>query len=227
MKKTFTLLFLICMGMLSIQAETLLSEDFETTTSMPPAGWSVIDSELDTLHWVLVEGQLALSGTRSAYCDASSYSIEVPEKEEWLITPELTLGDNDYRVRFLWLGASVQSLEKHEYDFQVRVSNDDGATWDTIWSFLNEEQVYESGVNFPWAAWTKNESSIDLSDYKNQKIKIAFVHCLLIGGLGKGNCVKLDDIKVEDYTSIKTPVVGGDDAYTFQNVYMISLPISI
>lgn len=220
MKKTFTLLFLICMGMLSIQAETLLSEDFETTTSMPPAGWSVIDSELDTLHWVLVEGQLALSGTRSAYCDASSYSIEVPEKEEWLITPELTLGDNDYRMRFLWLGASVQSLEKHEYDFQVRVSNDDGATWNTIWSFLNEEQVYESGVNFPWAAWAKNESSIDLSDYKNQKIKIAFVHCLLIGGLGKGNCVKLDDIKVEDYTPIKTPVVGGDDAYTFQNVYI-------
>lgn len=87
MKKTFTLLLLMCMGMLSMQAETLLSEDFETTTTMPPAGWSVIDSELDTLHWVLVDGQLALSGTRSAYCDASSYSIDVPERRSGSLLP--------------------------------------------------------------------------------------------------------------------------------------------
>lgn len=42
----------------------------------------------------------------------------------------------------------------------------------------------------------------------------------MIGGFGKGNCVKLDDIKVEDYTPITTPVVGGDESYTFQNVYI-------
>lgn len=35
-----------------------------------------------------------------------------------------------------------------------------------------------------------------------------------------GNCIKLDDIKVEQYTPIETPVIEGDQSYTFQNVYI-------
>lgn len=148
MKKFFTPLCLLCAATAALPAQSILSEDFETVTAMPPAGWTVVDSEIDTLHWTIVSDKLAMSGTKSAYCDASSYDIVVPQKEEWLITPELTLDDNSYKVEFLWLGATAQSISKAnpEYDFQVRVSTDGGTTWDTVWSILNEEQVFNSGV---------------------------------------------------------------------------------
>lgn len=222
MEKLFTLLCFFCAATMALPAQSILSEDFETSTSMPPAGWSVVDSNIDTLHWTLVSDKQALSGTKSAYCDASTFAFAVPQKEEWLISPELKLDDKTYKVEFLWLGATAQSINKvnPEYDFQVRVSTDGGSSWDTVWSFLNEEQVFNSGVSWPWQAWNKNKSIVNLSNYKGKSIKIAFVHCLLIEGVGKGNCIKLDDIKVEPYTPIETPVVDGNQTYTFENVYI-------
>ena len=234
MGKKFTLVLGLLMMVLAINAQTLLREDFESCTVMPPNGWTVIDDvQPGTVnHWILYEDdKAAVAGVKSAYCDAGSFTYDEPAKEEWLITPALVLDDNTYKLEYKWVGASAAAIEKQEYDFKIRISDNDGKTWTDVWSFLNKEQVEKSGVLFPWAAWAKNTSIINLSAWKGKTIKIAFVHCKLVAGLGKGNCVKLDDILVEKYTPIEKPVAEGSGSYIFNGAYMgvkkYSEPLSI
>ncbi|MEG1721419.1 MAG: choice-of-anchor J domain-containing protein [Bacteroidales bacterium] len=220
MKKRFYI-FLLWMGMVSyLNAQTLLNEDFESCTQLPPSGWSVInDSQAGSYyHWQLTEGLTsALAGKKSAYCNSGSYQYSEPAKEEWLITPELQLTNDTYKLEFKWKGAWA-AASKNEYDLQVRITEDDGKTWTQVWSFLNKEQVQKSGVDYPWAAWTIYESVLNLSDYKGKKIKVAFIHNKLIAGPGKGNGAWLDDVLVEKYEPIVNPIVDGSTSYKFENV---------
>lgn len=221
MRKVFTILSVWLCAASSLFAQTLLSERFEDTTVFPPQGWSVInDTQPGAVkHWEATTS--ALAGKGSVWCDAGTWLGDgEPVKEEWLITPELSLSDDSYKLEFKWKGATAASLDKKEYDFQVRVQKEGSEDWETIFSFLNQEDIENSGLLFPWPAWTVNTSVLDLSQFRGQKIKIAFVHCLLIGGLGKGNAIWLDDVLVERYEPITSPVVGGTDMFVFNPIYI-------
>lgn len=212
---------LMCIVSFALYATPLLNENFEGT-QFPPTSWTTIDdTQAGTVnHWMEVTGKSAISLQKSAYCDGGSYSSNEPIKEEFLVTPQITLTDATYKLQFLWEGAAVASLQNKEYDFQVRVSEDNGTTWTTIWSFLNKKNIEDSGVTFPWPNWGVNTSIINLSAYKNKTIKVAFVHCNLIGGVGNGNCVFLDDVLVETYTPIVAPIAAGTSTYKFKDVYV-------
>lgn len=221
--KRRVLLSVICAFVLLLaNAQTLLNEGFEGNT-FPPEGWSVIDDTQpgsEGRHWALVN-KTPIAGNQSVNVTCGNRAEE-PIKEEWLITPALKLTNDSYKLEFKWVAASAQSIAKEnpEYDFQIKVSTDNGGTWTKIWSFLNEDQVKESGINFPWTGWAKNASLVDLTAFKGQTIKIAFVHCKLIAGSG-GNDVKLDDILVEKYAAQLTPQLEcSTPTYTFPESYI-------
>ena len=225
--KRRVLLSVICAMLLSVanvvNAQTLLKEGFEGDT-FPPENWTVINDTQpgSFFHWVIIDDEKsAISGSKSARVECGGYTYDEPKKEEWLITPDLQLTDDSYKLEFKWVGASAAAIENQEYDFKVKVSTDGGNKWTEIWSFLNKEQVEESGLKYPWTGWAKNTSVIDLSAYKGQKIKIAFIHCKLVAGMGKGNDIKIDDVLVEKYNAILTPQLEcATSTYAFTNAYI-------
>lgn len=207
-----------------LRAESLLNEGFETWTAanFPANGWTVVnDTQEGTVnHWTVETGTSVLSGSVNLFCNAGSYITVEPVKEEWVITPALTLGNTNYNLKFLWEGASAAAF-KNEYDFQVRVTDNDGESWTTIFSFLNQKQVENSGVVYPWTGWTANSSLLSLKAYAGKTIKIAFVHCLLVSGEGKGNCVRLDDVVVESGAAIDAPIAEvTPSSYIFPGSYI-------
>lgn len=222
--KRRVLLSVLCALLLSVaNAQMLLNEGFEGNT-FPPEGWSVIDDQQpgSHFHWTIIEDEKsAISGSRSARVECGGYTYDEPIKEEWLITPALQLTDDSYKLEFKWVGASAAAIEKKEYDFKVEVSTDNGNTWTEIWSFLNKDQVEESGVKYPWTGWTKYNSLLDLTPYKGKTIKIAFVHCKLVAGKGVGNDIKIDDVTVEKYSPVLNPQIESTTkSYTFPESYI-------
>lgn len=222
-RKRLCLLAALALSVLGTKAQTLLSENFEDCVTIPPTEWNVVNDtqQGSHFHWeLLTDDKNAISGKKCALVTSGSYTYNEPAKEEWLITPVLKLTNDSYKLEFKWVGASAAALDDKEYDFKVKVSTDDGKTWTEIWSFLNKQQVEESGVVFPWTGWAKNSSLIDLTIYKGQTIKIAFIHCKLAPGVGIGNDIKIDDIIVEKYSPILKPQIEGATSFKFEASYI-------
>lgn len=224
MAKRITLICAFFLFIVGLRAEVLLNENFEswTATNFPANGWTVVNDTQEgaIYHWTLETGRSALSGSISLFCDGGSWDPVEPVKEEWIISPAITLSNTNYNLSFLWEGASAAAF-KNEYDLQVRVSDNDGESWTTIFSFLNQEQVENSGVVYPWTAWTVNSSLLSLKAYAGKTIKIAFVHCLLVSGSGKGNCAWVDDVVVESGAAIEAPIAEvTPTSYVFPGTYI-------
>lgn len=77
----------------------------------------------------------------------------------------------------------------------------------------------DSGVDYPWTGWVKYSSLVDLSAYSGKTIQVAFVHELLVSEVGGGNCIRIDNILVEQYDALLTPTIElSVSSYTFPPV---------
>lgn len=240
MKKFYFSLFLLAGFSLSGGAEVLLDEGFEDNSfgsdenyysRTLPDGWGRHDSYLGNeieYNWcIYYSSKSSLSGKYSAYCDAAMFeegSDGTPAeglgpRTEYLLTPELDL-QGTYQLSFLWQG-NVAAIQDHEYDLRVAVVEEgqDVTEAGSIWSFLNEDDLRESGVlEYPWTAWETYRSTLDLSAWQGKKVRVAFIFDLLEK---TGNCVSIDDVKVESFTPITEPQPQLSlDRYNFGNVYI-------
>lgn len=225
MRKCYIFLAMLSCFTLNIAAQNIiLSEDFEsgaeTTTGgndatlvdpNMPDGWEVkstYEGNKALYRWHnYFSAKGTIGGRHVASCDAVMFDADHPSafgpKEEILLTPELNL-DDTYQLSFDWKAASASALENKEYDFQVRVVVDNNMeTAETIWSFQDAAMLKESGVTvFPWTGWTVYKSAVDLSKWRDKKVKIAFVHKML---KQKANIVYLDNVVVKQFTPITAP----------------------
>ena len=232
MRKVY-LMLMLAFTMLSINAQTLLDEDFETTQtdtnySRPVAkgdGWTTVDSysgEKAQYNWVNYYNEKGtIGGTHVAACDGPILSDGdgVGPREEILLTPELDLTDT-YQLSFDWVVSPMYSQAKSLYDFQVRiVENGDVDNAETVFSIQNEGDLKESGVmEYPITNWNPHTSKLDLSEWKGKKIKVAFVYKMLTT---VANIVYLDNVSVNKFTPATTPVPSLSlDRYDFGKVYI-------
>ena len=217
MRKVY-LMLMLAFTMLSINAQTLLDEDFETTQtdtnySRPVAkgdGCTTVDSysgEKAQYNWLNHYNEKGtIRATHVAACDGPILSDGdgVGPREEILLTPELDLTDT-YQLSFDWVVSPMYSQAKSLYDFQVRiVENGDVDNAETVFSIQNEGDLKESGVmEYPITNWNPHTSKLDLSEWKGKKIKVAFVYKMLTT---VANIVYLDNVSVKKFTPATTPV---------------------
>ena len=230
MKKcyAFMLLAAALLGSTTINAQTILSEGFETssteTYSQPVAdGWTTVDSysgsapQFKWSNYYSANG--TITGKHVAQCDGASYQDDGQgPREEILLSPELNL-DNTYQLSFDWKVSPQAFEEKRMYDLQVRiVKNDDVKNAETIFSIQNEDDLKESGVSYPFESWSIQTSKIDLSEWQGQKVKIAFVYKMLTT---YANVVYLDNVFVKQAAPVTTPVAKIDKtSYDYGTVYL-------
>ena len=240
MKKQNLLLSLALMltSTMSVQAQTILEEDFETGTTASAKtpltrgeGWTTIDSYKGTnmrYNWFndykdpTAESGPTISGANCAACDGP-INVNVVDgsgpREEILLSPELDLNDT-YQLQFSWKVSPMNHQENSRYDLQVRVVTGDNLNGaESIFSIQDQNILRESGVTvFPIDTWDLHISKLDLSDWRGEKVKLAFVYKMYTTS---ANIVWLDDISVKKFTPATGPVASINlDRYNFGNVYI-------
>lgn len=223
---------------LTASAQVILQEDFETgnTGSKPQPvavgeGWETIDGYTGTNvsytwhnYYSDPDGQTGptISGASCAACDGPISTTPTDgsgPREEILLSPELTL-DDTYQLQFTWRVSPMNAQDNSRYDFQVRVVSDGNLeSAETIFSIQNEQMLRESGITvFPITTWDPHTSKVDLSDWKGEKIRLAFVYKMLAAS---SNVLWLDDITVTQFTPATGPVASVSlDRYDFKEVYI-------
>lgn len=231
-----SIMTILCALAQPMQAQTILEEDFETGATVSQAtpltrgeGWTTVNSYSGSnyeYNWYneyrdpTKETGPTISGAGCAACDAPISGTDgAGPREEILLSPELDLNDT-YQLQFSWIASPMNALDYSRYDFQVRVVTDDdlgGA--ETVFSIQNEQMLRESGVMvYPIETWDVHVSKVDLSDWKGEKVKLAFVYKMLAP---VGNIVWLDDISVKKWVPDTAPVPTLSlDRYNFGDMYI-------
>ncbi len=225
MKKTVTFYFalgsLFCSAATATET-TLLYEDFESKI-FPAEGWEIIDNHTEGFNDAYGAWKLYTNESSGRLAGYSSIEVQTSynetAKDEWVVTPGLTIDNDQYSVSFMWY-AQKDGAEKGYYTFQVKASQDNGATWDTLWDCMNQNDVESSLSDWPWQAWTKYTSTVSLAAYSGKTIKIAFYYASApVNGYNHGR-FELDNIKVSTEKADVTPIPNGTNAYKFENCYL-------
>lgn len=157
--------FLLSLGIfccLSVDAQTLLSENFEGTT-FPPTGWTAT-STVATRPWqstplpVSVSPWFILSGTKSAGVDYINQANTAN-----LTTPSFSLvGAASPNLKFNVTVGWVYMIRDDEGDLTAQISTDGGTVWTDLW---NEDTQ---------AGWSDDGDSNDATDtYQNIAVQIS------------------------------------------------------
>jgi len=237
MKKTLHLLFgmALMLAPTATSAQTLLDEGFEMGSSQAdaklPEGWTTVNGyqgDKADYNWYnyyhdATNGTPTITGNNCMAVDGPTYESSpyggFGPREEVLLTPELDLNDT-YQLTFTWRVSPMNHHENSKYDLQVRIVEDGNlAGAETVFSIQNQQMLKESGVlEFPIDAWTAHISKIDLSDWKGQKIKVAFVYKMY---KEIANIAWLDDVSVKQFKPASTPEASLSlDRITFGTVYV-------
>lgn len=208
---------------LTLNAQTILQEDFEIgkpaegeTRVAAGDGWTTVNGYTGTVtkyNWHnyyhdASDGKPTINGSGCAAADSPTYDDGTGQglgpREEILLTPELNLDDN-YMLQFSWKVSPMNTYDNYKYDLQVRiVEGDNIAGAETVFSIQDKNMLKESGVlTFPIDTWDLHISKIDLSDWKGQKVKVAFVYKMY---KNVANVAWLDDVSVKKFTPDTTPV---------------------
>ncbi len=102
-------------------------------------------------------------------------------QNEWLITPSFTCYE-DCHIK--WWATCRQGSDQDGHIY-LKVSVDDGVTWDILWDARELDNVWNS---YEW------EYCVDLSDYANQEIELAW-NCVCADGMN--NPFFIDNITIE------------------------------
>lgn len=240
MKRTLLTAAVILSLASGAQAQTILDEGFETGNTgsalQPVAageGWTVVNSYKGentnyTWHNYYSNPEGETGGTISGACCAavdgpfyaeSANTDGIGPREEILLTPELDLNDS-YQLQFTFRVSPVNASTNSKYDLQVRVVTDgdlNGA--ETVFSIQNEKMLREAGVmDFPIGDWSARTAKVDLSDFKGEKVKLAFVYKMYAE---TSNVVWLDDVSVKKFTPANGPVPTlSSNRYMYPQMYI-------
>ena len=187
MKKTL-LFVMAAIVSLSINAQTIFSEDFENVTigssgiGAIPTGWTTYGDNLTNYYdgfsqsWDVYQfddlGKVALS---------LSYTTTGQQVDRWLITPEINIPDSGYCLTFDNFGVD----DSYPDAFEVRIST----------TGVEKADFTNRVLNVPVVPAGENSYLVNLDAFIGQDIYVAFVN--------KGEdayYVILDNIKVSVYT---------------------------
>ena len=142
---------------ISVNAQApIFSEDFESTNL--PTGWTLIDANNNGQNWVH-SYNMPLIGHNNSECVGSFSQNTTPDN--WLVTPAISLGSSSTLT--FWRSSGFQTPAEH-YGVYVSTTS---ATDISSFTLLHEETLYAN---------TWEEKTVNLGDYDNSTVYIAFRH---------------------------------------------------
>ncbi len=185
----------------SVLSDAVYFEDFEGDF-FPPLGWSILDEDGDANEWFSYDvDETAHSGTYSAV-SASWLNGDILTPDNWLITPKLTLTEENNAISF-WVAAQDATYPDENYSVLISTTDTEVESFTEIYTALSTGE------------WEEVNVDIDLSTYPAGEIYIAFRH---------HNCtdqfyLKLDDIIMPGLSENQpSNIMVGPEDYNFGSV---------
>jgi len=207
MKKIFTLM-LALFAMVAIQAQSLLSEDFENGI---PSTWLNIDADNDGNSWLSsagISGVTGHNGTDGCAFSCSYYNSTVLTPNNWLITPAVTLTGN--ATLTFWVAAQDASYAAEHYGVYISTN---GGTSTSDFTLLFEETMDANGGARTQGTW--KQKTVNLASYTGQTIRIAFRHF---------NCTDMFYLNLDDVVIFAQPtsptIIANPTVIDFGNVIL-------
>jgi len=193
-------------AMVAIQAQSLLTQDFENGI---PSTWLNIDADNDGNSWLSSENTTGVSGhngSNGCAYSCSYYNSTVLHPDNWLITEAVNL--TGASTLTFWVCAQDASYAAEHYG--VYISTTGTATSDFV--LLYEETIDANGGSRTQGAW--KQKTVNLSNYTGQTVRIAFRHF---------NCsdmfyFNLDDIEI--VAAPTTPTIVASQSLDFGIVHL-------
>ena len=132
-------------------------------------------------------------------------------QDEWLITPELDFSLY-YQVELSFWSIHHYNSSKNHSNY-IKVSTDNGDTWDTITDLVHDEQWEIGGEHEGWEEWNHYEYPIviDLADYaRENSVRIAWQQKNPSPGMGLGGAAiwVIDDLAITGLIDTKIPEIS-------------------
>jgi len=190
MKKIFTLLVAFAAMTFAVNAQSLLSETFDS--GEVPSGWTAVDADGDGYNWGDAVEYGGFQGHDGLSISSASYvnNVGALTPDNWLITPAVNLVGNSTLT--FWIAAQDASYPAEHYGVYVSTT---GTSPDNF-TLLFEETMNANGGPRDQGTW--KQKSANLSAYTGQTVYIAFRHF---------NCtdafwLDLDDVEISLGTGI-------------------------
>ena len=195
-------------AMVAIQAQNLLSEDFENGI---PSTWLNIDADNDGNSWLSSAGVSGVSGHNgSDGCafSCSYYNGTVLTPNNWLITPAVTL--TGAATLTFWVAAQDASYAAEHYGVYISTN---GGTSTSDFTLLYEETLDANGGARVQGTW--KQKTVNLANYSGQTIRIAFRHF---------NCTDMFYMNIDDVVIFAQPtdptIVANPTALDFGTIIL-------
>ncbi|MCF6237612.1 MAG: choice-of-anchor J domain-containing protein, partial [Candidatus Marinimicrobia bacterium] len=141
-----------------------LYEDFESGI-FPPAEWSMLQSNATTT-WTLYDDILGAPAFEGVF--SAGVWWDVSAQDEWLISPEFTVGAGD--ILTFW--SYAQQASQYGDHYNVNVSVDGGVSWDVVLD-MSALPPFDNPENPGWNDW-QVPYVVDLGDYAGESIQLAW-----------------------------------------------------
>ena len=137
-------------------------------------------------------------------------TLKIPRaaSDEWLITPEFTVAQNDKLFFLLEIDlGSIYSYDwntraydhsKAECDLEVLASEDGGQNWSRLWLASQEllKGMSDSELYNEMASLKYHSVGVDISKYYGKKVKLAFRYINTAASFVTGNSMAVDGVNV-------------------------------
>jgi hypothetical protein len=168
MKKIFTLLVAFAAMTFAVNAQSLLSEGFDTDGM--PSGWTSIDADGDGYDWMnsistMGEGYGHNGSAGLMLSQSYNNNVGALTPDNWLVTPAVNLVGNSTLT--FWVCGQDASWSAEHYGVYISTTS---ATDPTAFTQLMEATI-GSKAQSPW-----EQKSVNLSAYTGQTVYIAFRH---------------------------------------------------
>lgn len=156
----------------------IFAENFESVINNgnPPAGWTRIDADADGQQWYASKTTTAPGHSGTGFMTSASYASYVAlTPDNWLITPQLTLTDNNELV--YWVCAQDAAYPAEKYGVYISTTNntDTAAFHQLFVETLTAKTAKNAGARGTNAQGTWYQRTISLADYTGS-VYIAFRH---------------------------------------------------
>lgn len=204
-------------------ATPIFTEDFESLDKGDLGSWTVeTTGNSSKATWDITSA--SLSSKKSAAGGGVDFDGET-QGTAALISENITLpAGKEYKLDLLWQASYAATITNPCSDFQVWVREAGSTKWETILISSDEQSVRNSTSTYPWTGssnWPTTSSTLDISDYAGKTINVAFVWIKNAFEKGYANLVTIDDISIEEYSRITTPVLEcATKSYTFPSTWV-------
>lgn len=183
------------------QVTTTTQESFESSTSVPPSQWTVINPNTPNEKWEVIN-TVGSQGSKSMYVPGENM---IANSVEILQSPSYDF-KNHQGVQFSFKYAYAMQDASNRDRFRVQASKNCGATWVDVWSPTNfalsqGSGGFNSNLFFPqanqWKLKVMNQQPQFAAFLVEEHVNLRFYFQEDTNGVGHGNRFYLDEVNFE------------------------------